>query len=110
MASISFGGLGNGVDFGQVITQLVAIEHLPVDNLNKSKNTLQSKLTDYGSIADKLLALQRAGDALRLPTAFDRSTATVSDQTAVTASAASTAPPGSYRISFGSRNWLSLIK
>ena len=98
MASISFGGLGNGVDFGQVITQLVAIEHLPVDNLNKSKNTLQSKLTDYGSIADKLLALQRAGDALRLPTAFDRSTATVSDQTAVTASAASTAPPGSYLI------------
>ena len=98
MASISFGGLGNGVDFGQVITQLVAIEHLPVDNLNKSKNTLQSKLTDYGSIADKLLALQAAGDSLRLPTAFDRSTVSVSDQTAVTASAASTAPPGSYLI------------
>ena len=98
MASISFGGLGNGVDFGQVITQLVAIERLPIDNLNKRKNTLQSKLTDYGSIADKLLALQRAGDALRLPTAFDRSSATVSDQTALTASAASTAPPGSYLI------------
>ena len=98
MASISFGGLGNGVDFGQVITQLVAIEHLPVDNLNKSKNTLQSKLTDYGSIADKLLALQAAGDSLRLPTAFDRSTVSVSDQTALTASAASTAPSGSYLI------------
>ena len=98
MASISFGGLGNGVDFGQVITQLVAIERLPIDNLNKSKNTLQSKLTDYGLIADKLLALQRAGDALRLPTAFDRSTVSVSDQTAVTGSAASTAPPGSYLI------------
>ncbi|HSL04182.1 MAG TPA: flagellar filament capping protein FliD [Nitrospiraceae bacterium] len=96
MASISFGGLGNGVDFGQVITQLVAIERLPIDNLNKSKNTLQSKLTDYGSIADKLLALQAAGDSLRLPTAFDRSTATVSDQTVLSASAASTAPPGSY--------------
>lgn len=98
MASISFGGLGNGVDFGQVITQLVAIEHLPVDNLNKIKNTLQSKLTDYGSIADKLLALQAAGDSLRLPTAFDRSTVSVSDQTALTASAASNAPSGSYLI------------
>ena len=98
MASISFGGLGNGVDFGQVIDQLTKVERLPIDQLNKKKDTLQSKLTDYGSVADKLLALQTAGDALRLPTAFDRSTTTVSDETALTASAASTAPPGSYLI------------
>lgn len=98
MASISFGGLGNGVDFGQVITQLVAIEHLPIDNLNKSKDTLQSKLTDYGSIADKLLALQTAAASLALPTAFDQATATVSDPSTLTATAASTAPPGSYLI------------
>jgi flagellar hook-associated protein 2 len=98
MASISFGGLGNGVDFGQVIDQLVKIERLPIEQLNKKKNTLQSKLTDYGSVADKLLALQAAGDSLRLSTAFDRSSATVSDQTALTASAASTAPPGAYLI------------
>jgi flagellar hook-associated protein 2 len=98
MASISFGGLGNGLDFGQVVDQLVKIERLPIDQLNTKKNTLQSKLTDYGSVADKLLALQAAGDSLRLPTAFDRSSATVSDPTALTASAASTAPPGSYII------------
>jgi flagellar hook-associated protein 2 len=98
MASISFGGLGNGVDFGQVVDQLVKVERLPIDQLNTKKNTLQSKLTDYGSVADKLLALQAAGDSLRLPTAFDRSSATVSDETALTASAASTAPPGSYLI------------
>ena len=98
MASISFGGLGNGVDFGQVVEQLVKVERLPIDQLNKKKDTLQSKLTDYGSVTDKLLALQTAGDALRLPTAFDRSSTTVSDETSLTASAASTAPPGSYLI------------
>jgi flagellar hook-associated protein 2 len=98
MASISFGGLGNGVDFGQVITQLVAVERLPIDQLNTKKNTLQSKLTEYGSLADKLLALQAAGDSLRLPTAFDRTSTTVSDQNALTASASSTASPGSYLI------------
>ena len=98
MASISFGGLGNGVDFGQVIDQLVKVERLPIDQLNKKKGTLQSKLTDYGSVTDKLLALQTAGDTLRLPTSFDRSTTTVSDETSLTASAASTAPPGSYLI------------
>ena len=98
MASISFGGLGNGIDFGQVIDQLVKVGRLPIDQLNTQKNTLQSKLTDYGSVTDKLLALQAAGDSLRLPTAFDQATTTVSDPTALTVSSASTAPPGSYLV------------
>lgn len=98
MASISFGGLGNGVDFGQVVDQLVKVQHLPIDALTQKKTTLQSKLTEYGSLTDKLLALQAAGDSLRLSTAFDQSTTTVSDPTALTASAASTTTPGSYLI------------
>ena len=98
MASISFGGLGNGVDFGQVVDQLVKVQHLPIDALTQTKATLQSKLTEYGSLTDKLLALQTAGDSLRLSTAFDRSSTTVSDPTVLTASAASTTTPGSYLI------------
>ena len=98
MASISFGGLGNGIDFGQVVDQLVKVQHLPIDALTQKKTTLQSKLTEYGSVADKLLALQAAGDSLRLSTAFDQSSTTVSDPTALTASAASTTTPGSYLI------------
>jgi flagellar hook-associated protein 2 len=98
MASISFGGLGNGLDFGQVVDQLVKVGRLPIDKLTADKNTLQSKLTEYGSLTDKLLALQSAGDALRLPTAFDRSSTTVSDQTALTASSSSAATPGSYLV------------
>ena len=98
MASISFGGLGNGLDFGQVVDQLVKIQRLPIDQLNEKKTTAQSKLTDYALLGGKLLALQSAGDALRLPTAFDRSSTTVSDQTALTASSSSTATPGSYLV------------
>jgi flagellar hook-associated protein 2 len=98
MASISFGGLGNGLDFGQVVDQLVKVGRLPIDKLNADKNTLQAKLTEYGSVADKLLALQSAGDALRFSTAFDRSSTTVSDPTALTASASSAATPGSYLV------------
>lgn len=97
-SSISFGGLGNGIDFGQVVDQLVKVERLPIDQLNTEKDTLQSKLTDYGSVADKLLALQTASDSLRLSTAFDQASSTVSDPTALTVSAAPTAPPGSYLI------------
>ncbi len=97
-SSISFGGLGNGVDFSQVITQLVAIEHQPIDQLNQDKAALQSKLTDYGAVNDKLLALQTAAASLALPTAFDQATATVSDPTTLTATAASTASAGSYLV------------
>ena len=98
MASISFGGLGNGLDFGQVVEQLVKVQRLPIDQLNQKKATAQSKLTDYALLGGKLLALQSAGDSLRFPTAFDRSSTTVSDQTALTASASSTATPGSYLV------------
>ena len=86
MASISFGGLGNGLDFGQVVDQLVKVQRLPIDQLSQKKATAQSKLTDYALLGGKLQALQSAGDALRLPTAFDRTSTTVSDETALTAS------------------------
>ena len=96
MASISFGGLGNGLDFGQVVDQLVKVQRLPIDQLSQKKATAQSKLTDYALLGGKLQALQSAGDALRLPSSFDRTSTTVSDETALTASASSTATPGSY--------------
>ena len=98
MPTISFGGLGNGLDFGQVVDQLVKVQRLPIDQLSQKKATAQSKLTDYALLGGKLLALQAAGDALRLPSVFDRSSTTVSDQTVLTASASSTATPGSYQV------------
>ena len=98
MASISFGGLGNGLDFGQVVDQLVKVQRLPIDQLSQKKATAQSKLTDYALLGGKLLALQSVGDALRLSTSFDRSSTTVSDQTVLTASASSAATAGSYLV------------
>jgi flagellar capping protein FliD len=77
--AISFGGLGNGVDFGQVVSELAKVQRLPIDALTAKKKDLQTKLTDYGALGNKLLALQSAANALRLPSSFNRSTSTVSD-------------------------------
>ena len=96
--AISFGGLGNGVDFGQVVTELAKVQRLPIDALNTKKTNLQSKLTDYGTLGDKLLALQSAANAIRLPTSFDRTTTTVSDDTKLTAQAGAGAATGSYTV------------
>ncbi len=98
MPTISFGGLGNGLDFGQVVAHLVQLQRLPIDRLSQTRQTLQTKLTEYDALGAKLLALQSAANSLRLSNSYDRSATTVSDETVLTASASSTATPGSYTI------------
>lgn len=98
MPSISFGGFGNGIDYGQVVDQLVKVARLPVDRLTDKKATLNSKLTDYATLSTKLISLQSAAGALRLPGLFDRSSVSVSDTTVLTASGSSTATAGHYTV------------
>ena len=98
MATISFGGLGNGLDFGQVVDQLVKASHIPVDRLNATKDDLNSKSTDYATLSTKLIALQSAADAIRLPSNFDRSSLSVSDSTVLIATGSSSAVQGSYTV------------
>lgn len=98
MATISFGGLGNGLDFGQVIDQLVKVARLPVDRLTEKKGTLNSKFTDYATLSTKLIMLQSAADKLRLATSYDRSTTSVSDGSVLAAAGSSTATPGTYQV------------
>lgn len=98
MSGISFGGLGNGLDFGQVVDQLVKVSRLPVDRLTAKKATLNSKSTDYATLSTKLIVLQGASDKLRLSTSFDRTATSVSDTGALSATGSSTATPGTYAI------------
>lgn len=98
MPTISFGGLGNGMDFGPVVDQLVKVAHLPVDRLTQQKDTLNSKVTDYATLSTKLIMLQAAADKLRLSTSFDRSSTSVSDSTVLSATGSSTATPGTYSV------------
>lgn len=98
MSGISFGGLGNGLDFGQVVDQLVKVAHAPVDRLTTNKATLNSKSTDYATLSTKLIVLQSASDKLRLSTSFDRTATSVSDTGALSATGSSTATPGSYAV------------
>lgn len=98
MATISFGGLGNGLDFGQVVDQLVKASRIPVDRLTTKKATLNSKSTDYATLSTKLVALQSAADKLRLPSNFDRSSVSASDSTVLTATGSSSAVQGSYTV------------
>lgn len=98
MPSISFGGLGNGTDFGQVVDQLVKIAQLPVDRLTKKKTGLNTKFTDLTTVSTKVAAFQSAAQALRLSTSFDKTTASVTDATVLSVSASSSAAAGTYSV------------
>ena len=98
MPTISFGGLGNGLDFGQVVDQLVKVAQLPVDRLTKKRTDLNTKLTDLTTVSTKVAGLQSAAEALRLSTSFDRTTVSVSDSTVLSASASSTGATGTYSV------------
>ena len=98
---ISFGGLGNGVDFGQVVDFLVQVERIPIDRENEKKLKSQEKLTELGSLGTKLLSLQSAAISLRTRVSFDKTkvdVSTASSNTLLTATASSTASAGTYTV------------
>ena len=70
--AISFGGLGNGVDFGPVIDALVQAERLPIDGLTQKKLQTQKKQTELGLLGAKLLSFQGLASSLRNRVNFNK--------------------------------------
>ena len=98
---ISFGGLGNGVDFGQIVDFLVQVERIPIDREIEKKLNSQEKLTDLGTLGTSLLSLQSAASSLSTRTSFDKTkleVSTASSQTVLTATSSSTATAGTHTI------------
>ena len=101
MALISFGGLGNGVDFGPIVDLLVQAERIPIDRINQRKLDLQTKQTDFGLLGGKLLGLQSAANSLRTRLSFDKNQVSVtsaSSQALLTANVSSTAASGTHKV------------
>lgn len=99
MPNISFGGLGNGLDFGQVVDLLVQVERQPIERLNQRKLDSQAKLTDFGLLGGRLTSLQGAASALRTRLSFDKTQITTTSgslKTPLTATSSSSAAQGNY--------------
>lgn len=94
---ITFSGFNN-IDFGSILDALSAQERLPVQVLESQQLELQRQRTDFGTLATKLSALESAAADLASATAFDATTATVSNEAIARASSGTGAVPGSYSI------------
>ncbi len=98
---ISFGGLGNGIDFGPIVDFLVQAERIPIDRINQRRLDAQAKQTDFGLLGTQLLSVQSAANSLRTRLSFDKnqvSVTTASSQPLLTASVTSTAAAGTHTV------------
>jgi flagellar hook-associated protein 2 len=99
MAQISSGiGLISGINSADIINQLMSIEAQPVTNLQARINTLAQTKTAYQTIATGLTSLQTNAQALNTASTFQAADATSSDDSVVSATAATGATQGSYQL------------
>lgn len=88
MATISSPGVGtNGLDVKSIISQLVALEKKPLDNLKLQAATVTTKISAYGQIKSMVSALADATGKLTSVTGWNGVTTASSDSKYVSATA-----------------------
>jgi flagellar hook-associated protein 2 len=94
VANVQFGGLITGLDTKALIAGLVAAESRPITIMTGQKTVLQARGAIYTTLAGSLGGLKSAAQGLSLGNDFNKSAASSSDATLLTASADATAQIG----------------
>ena len=100
-AIITMTGLGSGIDFSQVVDQLVLLEHYQIDRLEIWKSEWEDKIESIQGLNSRLLSLESFVNDYNTPLGFLATTATSSDEEVLTATSTSTAIPGAHSITIG---------
>jgi flagellar hook-associated protein 2 len=99
MATITSAGLGSGLDIESLITQLVSAEKTPeTRRLDLAEARVQAEVSALGNFKSVLSSLQSAVAALQSGGAVTKLSATSANKDLFTASASSTATPGTYSV------------
>ncbi|MBI2568337.1 MAG: flagellar filament capping protein FliD [Candidatus Schekmanbacteria bacterium] len=98
MAGMQVSGLITGVDIYSIIDQLVYIEREPIRQLDRQKETYSNRLTALQTLNSRLSALQSAATSLDTNASFRATTATSSNETAISISSDETAGLGTHSI------------
>ena len=97
MSGISTGiGLISGIDTASLISQLMEIERRPVTNLQNRVQTIDAQRSAFLELSAQILSLQNVLTGLGRPSFFNRFLSTSSNEGILTATADSTASPGTY--------------
>ena len=96
--TISSPGIGSNLDVNGIVTKLMTVERIPLDNLAVQESRQRSKLSAYGSLKSAVAALQAVAQGLATGSSLEIQAVTVSDPTVLAASAGASAAPGSHAI------------
>ena len=94
MSGSIISGLGSGIDLQSIVTQLMTAERSPETKMNTLRLAALSAQSAWSDIGAKLTALQTAAKALDSVSNAQGASATSSDTTTLTATAAAGAIPG----------------
>lgn len=92
MATISSPGIGSGLDVQSIVSQLVALEKAPLNQLKTQATSIQSRISAYGTITSQITALSDAANKLGTASGWNSVLASSSNASAVGVTAASGAP------------------
>lgn len=96
--TISSPGIGANLDVAGIVAQLMQIESQPLTKLAQKEASYQAELTAYGSLSASMSSFQLQMSGLASASRYTAVTATPSDTTVLTASAANNATSGTYSV------------
>jgi flagellar hook-associated protein 2 len=99
VATISASGIGSGLDIESIITSLMQVEQIPLQNLQIKAADLLTQVSAYGTLRSTLASFQDSVSELADTDSFNSYTATSGDEDAYTVSADNSASAGSYTVS-----------
>jgi len=101
MPALTSLGIGSGIDLNTMLTQLVAVERKPLEQMQAEASKLQTKVSSFGQIQSLVSRLQDAANKLKGTAGsgvWSQSVAKSSNDQVVTAVSGSSAAPGSYAV------------
>src|SRR5262249_35185352 len=88
----------NNIDFGSIVTALMTQARAPENALKTQQQNLQAQSGNLSTLATKLSALDTAAAALAAPQSLSGTSVTSTSSSALTFSAGSGTPQGTYEI------------
>jgi len=102
MPALTSLGIGSGVDLNTMLTQLVALERKPLEQMKSEASKLQTKVSGFGQIQSLVSRVQDAANKLKGTAGsgvWSQSVAKSANEQVVTAVGGSSAAAGSYAVS-----------
>ncbi len=99
MPALTSLGIGSGVDLNTMLTQLVALERKPLEQMKAEASKLQTKVSSFGQVQSLVSRVQDAANKLKGTSLWSQSVAKSSNEAVVTAVGGSSAAAGTYSIS-----------